>query len=360
LYFKENSIVSFLLVIYMYALVEGDSKFKIRYMLSLFLFFVLCLIFFHGSISYFIFSSYGEADFTLLERLQSQVVAVKDYFVHYIFTFPFSYKFYNDDFEIVPIFSFEWIFSFLLLTSLFLMSVLAIFSKDALLKSVGFGCAFFLIACLPESSVFGIELYYEHRAYLPSVGTGIIICSVFLRLNDLLERKSAFYTIICVYILFSLFVTFIRVMEWRDPVVFARSEFDKSPHSYRAALRSANYNLECFGNIESQKCGLAKRHTFESLLYHYEKENDARQYFALAQLLLNSMRYFPERYELDLQNFLDYAGKNKIYFGGYAIFHRLIFACSVNSFCQVKVSDDLVLKLVEKFESNAYFLTALA
>jgi tetratricopeptide (TPR) repeat protein len=106
--------------------------------------------------------------------------------------------------------------------------------------AVSFGILWFFITTAMESFIFKLDLAYEHRLYLPSIGFILILC-FFLQKGLALEKpysskslKLAFVSLSIATIgLFSLW-TIQRNVVWQDQVAIWKDAIKKSPQSARA------------------------------------------------------------------------------------------------------------------------------
>ena len=99
---------------------------------------------------------------------------------------------------------------------------------------IAFGAAFFLMGHVLESSVFPLEIAFEHRNYLPMLG--ILLPLAYYILNpqfhpsSLRLRRASFLMLI---ILFAS-LTASRAQQWGDPLQMRMLEVQRHPHSVRA------------------------------------------------------------------------------------------------------------------------------
>lgn len=119
---------------------------------------------------------YAQRDFTLGERLLSQGRVLASYLGQLIWPRPAQMGLYYDDFVI----SRGWVSP---PSTLGAAGLLASISLVAImlarrLPAVCFGWFFFLLAHAVESSVIPLELYFEHRNYLPAVGLLLALVAV--------------------------------------------------------------------------------------------------------------------------------------------------------------------------------------
>jgi tetratricopeptide (TPR) repeat protein len=188
---------------------------------------------------------YAIRDFNLTERLILQVAVLGDYLSKLIFPTVGNMNLFNERFTALSI-SFSNIafikgrlFSFALL----FLSLYAVYKKNRLLV---FGLTWFLCFHLMESTIFPLEIYFEHRNYLPSIGIFIGLISL---VNDLQKKLSSFLVpsvIVVLFLIYLLFSNLILSKTWGDPAnLFIKFSGDQ-PSSIRAKSTYATY-LENLG-----------------------------------------------------------------------------------------------------------------
>ena len=99
---------------------------------------------------------------------------------------------------------------------------------------VAIGIGWFLCAHLLTATVIPLELIYEHRNYFASIGLYLALFSLLVpagRQSMAIARSAACLALI---VLFAS-VTWIRALDWSNPVAFALSEAAKNPDSPRTA-----------------------------------------------------------------------------------------------------------------------------
>lgn len=116
--------------------------------------------------------------------------------------------------------------------SLAALAVAAILLRNRF-RLAAFGVLWFFVMHLLVSTVLNLELVYEHRNYLGSMG---IILAVFALLLDGRVKELAFVRRFAVVALIALygFLTFLRANEWSDPVQHAYFEATRQVDSTRA------------------------------------------------------------------------------------------------------------------------------
>ena len=103
----------------------------------------------------------------------------------------------------------------------------------------------FLGGHIIESTVVPLELYFEHRNYLPVVGPVFALCSVLAYVP--LVRRRLVLAGAAAYILAHAAVLFGQAWTWGDPPRAARQWHEQFPDSVRAATNLAQYRLQSEG-----------------------------------------------------------------------------------------------------------------
>jgi len=121
-----------------------------------------------------VLAGYRQRDFTLVERFLTQGRVLVDYLGQLLIPDPLRMGIYGDDFAISSGFfsPISTLFSWGLLAAIATWAVVA--RKERPLVFVG--VAIFIAGHALESSVFPLEIYFEHRNYLPSMG--IVLATV--------------------------------------------------------------------------------------------------------------------------------------------------------------------------------------
>lgn len=189
-----------------------------------------------------VLSGYADWDFTLGQRLMSQARALVDYAGMLLLPRGPRMGLYTDDFATS--------FGLLsppttLLAIIFLTGTTA--GAIALRKrapSIFAGWLFFLVAHTVESSFIPVELYYEHRNYLPSIGLLLaVVATVELLLSRVPTRllsptRLATFATLGITLAF-VFALFGRVQIWRSMESITEQATIGRPLSLRAAQSKA-------------------------------------------------------------------------------------------------------------------------
>ena len=177
---------------------------------------------------------YSLREFTLLERLLTETRVVVEYLKTIVSPNIFELGLLKDNIEISKsvLQPTSTLFSIILLLVLIIIPIFT-YKKY---PYIGFGIVWFLFGHSLESTIFPLELRFEHRNYLPSFGiifTAIVTLHIFFSRGNKLKYA---------YVLFSLWlialstVTFMRASQWKNEYTLALYDVRRQPNSYRANL----------------------------------------------------------------------------------------------------------------------------
>lgn len=180
--------------------------------------------------------NFGGRNFDMYERLLSQVVILQEYVFKIMVPNGRSFALYYDGFE--PVRSL-WEGRFV---GAFLFWVVVIASALALRKTapyVVFGLLWFFIGHSLESTIIPLELYFDHRNYLPSVGLILIAVLGFQQLYAYAKQAKARLALLVASVAFIVVANglYWQVSEarlWSDKMQFEKAQALKQPHSLRA------------------------------------------------------------------------------------------------------------------------------
>ncbi len=191
-------------------------------------------------------STYADWDFTLYERLLTQPRALVDYLGMLVFPRGPLMGLYTDDF-VVSRGLLSPISTLVCLLVLAAISIAAIALRKRA-PSVFAGWFFFLVAHSVESGFLPLEMYYEHRNYLPSLGLLLALCGLVglvpqFRTNMLSPRKLGLVAATGFGLVLSV-ATLGRVLVWQDLGTIAQLGVKTHPESQRARLDVAVWALD--------------------------------------------------------------------------------------------------------------------
>ncbi|MCQ8180327.1 hypothetical protein NP603_04335 [Methylomonas sp. SURF-1] len=213
---------------------------------------VLILIGYYTFFPKYLLQGYTVRNFNLIERLLTEA-RVLFYYLRLLF-YPDNTELSlaHDDFLISRGLFLPKTTFFAVVCVFFLIGVAINSNVRKKYAFASFSILWFLVGHLMESTVFPLELVYEHRNYLPSIG--VIIGFVFLSYKTLEARASklmvnSFYISIAISVAF---VTYARAAVWSNTNSFTYFEVRNHPESMRAnSAYAKNLELRVGANPES-------------------------------------------------------------------------------------------------------------
>lgn len=183
---------------------------------------------------------YAIRDFTLIERLMTQARVLVKYLGLTVAPVPSALGLYHDDYApsrglFAPTTTF-W--SVLLIVGLVVLA----FATRRRAPVLAFGLLWFFIGHLLESTIFPLELYFEHRNYLPMAGPVFALSFYGVDLAERIKsipvkRALRFFPVL--YLSIFAAITFNEARLWGDPVRQAYTWAKEKPYSIRAQERLA-------------------------------------------------------------------------------------------------------------------------
>ena len=182
--------------------------------------------------------NYPTRNFSALTRLLTEARIVVDYLLNILLPRPNSFGLFNSDYSVsrdlfTPISTF-W-------SGLFILSLLTVAIKiRKIFPYIAFGVLWFFTGHLLESTVLGLELYFEHRNYLPLFGIILAVICSYIAIKQKLENKQyhkgkiSISTGMFLWVLLLAFITFNETRLWGNPVYQASIWAEQHPNSYRA------------------------------------------------------------------------------------------------------------------------------
>ncbi|ALN62879.1 putative membrane protein [Lysobacter antibioticus] len=186
-------------------------------------------------------AGYEIRDFDMLERLLSQSRALMSYLGMLLFPRSAELGLYTDGFAAS---------AGLLSPITTLLSILALIAVSGIVivlrrtsPSLFAGWFFFLAAHAVESSILPLELYYEHRNYLPAIGLTLALAGLLSLLPIELRSNKRFHGAIGVALLAGATalgsVTYQQARVWRDKEAIIEHAVANQPSSVRAVQAKA-------------------------------------------------------------------------------------------------------------------------
>lgn len=195
----------------------------------------------------YILNGYRSRDFTLHERLLTEARILFSYITTYFLPLSSRLPFFNDHIVI----STSLLAPLTTFFSLVAWGVIVIISMIYRRKLVWFSFAVFwyLGFHFLESGLFALELYYEHRNYIPIVGITIASVALSAILLNWLKRLRLNYgaaglrAVIVIWFMFILYTGYSQSKLWGQPLNQASYWFDLNPKSLRSADHLGNSYL---------------------------------------------------------------------------------------------------------------------
>lgn len=180
-------------------------------------------------------TAYANRDFTLTERVLTEARVVVFYLRMLVLPKNSQLSLYHDDFELSQ--SLLSPPSTLLAIGFLLLLTLSAWLLRKKLSMLWFGWGWFLISHSLESTIFPLELAYEHRNYFAIIGP-LLIAPKVLEWEKTKSHGQLLLLGLAAYITLLGIITYSRALQWSNPMDWAALEAENKPASMRA-----NYEL---------------------------------------------------------------------------------------------------------------------
>jgi protein O-mannosyl-transferase len=194
-------------------------------------------------------ASYSGKDFSLTERLLTEANVLLDYLRLILIPTSGSFSLFHDDYRIArglldpPMTLFSVVMIILLLVSALVLRRRA--------RIYSFAVLWFFAGHVLESSIINLELYFEHRNYLPLLGPLIFVIWGLGKLSDRIVSGTVRKGIVPLYMLVILTVTLLETGLWSDPYLQAHEWARQHPQSKRAVNHLLDINLILGRHVEA-------------------------------------------------------------------------------------------------------------
>lgn len=231
---KENGILLPLYLLIIEATILRQESYTRAWKLWAWIFLGLPLVFlclYLGVTLDDILGSYRYRTYTVTERLLTEAVVVSDYIYRILIPHPAAYSLYHDDYPVShgvfhPPVTF-WAIVFLC------MSLAAAVRWRRRWPVLSFGIFWFLGGHLLESTFLNLELYFEHRNYLPSFGLFFILYWALLMAARTVKTSMIIFFLLA-YLLAVVATTLLETRLWANPLLQAIEWARIHPESPRA------------------------------------------------------------------------------------------------------------------------------
>ena len=202
-------------------------------------------------------SGYRIRDFSLIERLLTQPRVLLDYIKILILPIPSAFGLYHDDYVVSRglIDPPSTIISILVLFAIIVTS-LNLRKRSSI---VSFSILWFFAGHILESSFLNLELYFEHRNYLPLFGVSVFISWAMIKGTELVKNKVTISSIFSLYYVLVILVTVMEVQLWSKPEIQIVEWVRLHPQSFRAKNDLAGLYV-ANGNFDNARSVLSDIH----------------------------------------------------------------------------------------------------
>ncbi len=184
-------------------------------------------------------TNYGLREFTLVERLLTQARILLEYVQQLVFPRGATMGIYHDDY--LPS---EGLLSppttLLAIVGWSLVLIVAWWKRRTRVRWLLFGPLFFLAAHSIESSIFPLELYFEHRNYLPGYGIFFAIALGGWYLGQRLPSRQVVAAVLVLLPAAYAAASYQRVQVWRSPETILLTSAETHPRSPRVHIELAS------------------------------------------------------------------------------------------------------------------------
>ena len=240
-YSKENAILTPIFILLIEAIIFLPRTHSLAYkkyakyiFISIFSLASILTLIFYNQIHEFIANwYYSTREFSIAERLYTQARIILYYIQLFFYPNIQDMGLFHDD---IPLSTslFSPITTLFSIISIIIAATTAILIRKILpIASLGIG--WFFIGHLLESTIIPLEIVYEHRNYLPSIGLVLAATDTLFHLLSSYSKNlnSKYYLLLTVAIILCV-ITTIRASQWADPLSFAYFETLHHPNSVRA------------------------------------------------------------------------------------------------------------------------------
>ena len=180
-------------------------------------------------------AAYANRDFTMQERVLTEARVLVFYLRMLALPINSQLSLYHDDFALS--YSLLSPLSTLLAFIFLALVTMASWLVRRKFSALWFGWGWFLISHGLESTIFPLELVYEHRNYFAIIGL-LMVVPIAVQRIDLKQYGRLLGLVLVVYLALLGFITHVRALQWSNNVDWAALEAANKPQSMRA-----NYEL---------------------------------------------------------------------------------------------------------------------
>ncbi|MEH6558983.1 MAG: hypothetical protein V7708_14385 [Oceanicoccus sp.] len=236
--------------------------------------------------------SYQARNFDLTDRLMTQSRVIFIYLQWILFPSIDQYGLFHDDIAISrgllsPVTTIFSLFGLLGLTSIAL-------ALRRTLPWLGYGIGFYLVGHVLEGSIVPLELVFEHRNYLPSLGVLIILVITIFRFFQLVSASVSISAAIAIIVfIFFASMTYLRSLEWSSYSGQLTAAVERHPNSARTHWAMGIWYLQ--NHSEELFMGLDNSQLYDDGKYYALKAADIDKAYVSSYLGLMLFHYQNDR-----------------------------------------------------------------
>ena len=183
---------------------------------------------------------YSIRPYTMGERLLTECNVLVDYLLQIIIPASHEFSLFHDDYTVATglLTPPRTLFSFLLIAGL----VISAISLRRKYPVYSLALLWFFSGHLLESTVIGLELYYEHRNYVPMYGIVLCLAWCLIAVSRRVQQRYV-VAIITVWCIATMLTTASGLELWKNPYLQAREWSTNHPQSRRALGHYWNMSL---------------------------------------------------------------------------------------------------------------------
>jgi hypothetical protein len=202
-----------------------------------------------------IMAGYAYRSFNLEQRLLTEAGIILGYLKIILIPHPSDFTLFHDDYPVTTslLGNGGGLYAVVAVSALVLSALLL--RRKARIYS--FAVTWFLAGHLLESSFIPLELYFEHRNYIPSFGVLLLVGFCLVRLAYSVETRWVSIILLAAYPSINLAVTVLELQLWSDPYKQAVVWADQHPTSRRALSNLWNIHL-MYGEKEKARVDLER------------------------------------------------------------------------------------------------------
>ncbi|MFZ4790958.1 MAG: hypothetical protein ACOYMW_08720 [Candidatus Competibacteraceae bacterium] len=185
-----------------------------------------------------VLSGYESRDFSFTERLLTEPRILWDYVRQLLVPDIRLMGLVHDDFPLSRSL-FDPPQTVLAIIAWLVVISIALFASRTPLRMTGFGVLFFLAGHVLESSIFPLELYFEHRNYLPSVGLYLAVVTIGFWLAQRYRHPRLALAGLLMLIGFYTAATVLQARDWAEPYGLIHKAALYHPASPRSLIQTS-------------------------------------------------------------------------------------------------------------------------